>query len=265
MGIPLIAGRIFSESDTKDAPGIGIVSVALARKYWPGENAVGKRLKFDEDPKEPWMTIVGVVGDVRQLGLDRDAPPLLFIPYQQFSLPFTNIAVRSTLPTATVASMVRSQLTTIDPELPPGEVATLQGVIDKSVAQPRFRTLLISSFAVLALILAAVGVFGLISYSVTQRTREIGIRIALGASARQVLRPMLREGLVLTGIGVAIGLGAALMLSRAIGSLLYGVEPTDPVTFALVAAVLLFVAFLATYVPARRALRIDPITALRTE
>jgi len=265
MGIPLLAGRTFSESDTQEAPGVGIVSVALARKYWPGENAVGKRLKFDDNPKEPWMTIVGVVGDVHQLGLDQDAPPILFIPYQQFSLPFTNVAVRSSLPTATVASMIRSQLTTIDPELPPGDVMSLQAVIDRSVDQPRFRTLLISSFALLALILAAVGVFGLISYSVTQRTREIGIRIALGAGHGQVLRPMLREGLVLTGIGVAIGLAGALTLSRVIGSLLYRVEPTDPLTFALVAAVLLLVAFVATYVPARRALRVDPISALRSE
>ena len=265
MGIPLVAGRTFSESDTQEAAGAGIVSMALARKYWPGENAIGKRLKFDDDPKEPWMTIVGVVGDVHQLGLDQDAPPILFIPYQQFSLPFTNIAVRSSLPTATVASMIRSQLTTIDPELPPGDVMSLQAVLDRSVDQPRFRTLLISSFALLALILAAVGVFGLISYSVTQRTREIGIRIALGAGQGQVLRPMLREGLVLTGIGVAIGLAGALTLSRVIGSLLYRVEPTDPVTFALVAGVLLLVAFTATYVPARRALRIDPISALRSE
>jgi putative ABC transport system permease protein len=265
MGIPLIAGRAFSESDTEDAAAVGIVSVALARKYWPGENAVGRRLKFDPDPKEPWRTIVGVVGDVRSLGLDRDAPPVLFIPYQQFSLPFTNIAVRSSLPTATVASMVRSQLTTVDPELPPGDILSLQEVLDRSVDQPRFRTILISAFAILALILAAVGVFGLISYSVTQRTREIGIRIALGAGAAQVLRPMVREGLVLAGAGIAIGLGAALMLSRVIGSLLYGVGATDPLTFALVALILLTVAFLATYVPARRALRIDPIAALRSE
>jgi predicted permease len=265
MGIPLIAGRTFSESDTADGAPVGIVSTALARKYWPAENAVGKRLKFDEDPKEPWRTIVGVVGDVRSLGLDQDAPPVLFIPYQQFSLPFTNIAVRSSLPTATVASMVRSQLATIDPELPPGDILSLQEVLDRSIDQPRFRTILISAFAVLALVLAAVGVFGLISYSVTQRTREIGIRIALGAGAGQVLRPMVREGLVLAGTGIAIGLGAALMLSRVIGSLLYGVGATDPLTFALVALILLAVAFLATYVPARRALRIDPISALRSE
>jgi putative ABC transport system permease protein len=265
MGIPLIAGRTFSESDTAEGAAVGIVSTTLARKYWPGEHAVGKRLKFDEDPNEPWRTIVGVVGDVRSLGLDHDAPPVLFIPYRQFSLPFTNIAVRSSLPTATVAAMVRAQLATIDPELPPGDILSLQEVLDRSVDQPRFRTILISAFAILALVLAAVGVFGLISYSVAQRTREIGIRIALGAGAGQVLRPMVREGLVLAGTGVAIGLGAALMLSRVIGTLLYGVGATDPLTFALVALILLAVACLATYVPARRALRIDPIAALRSE
>ncbi len=263
MGIPLVAGRTFSESDTASAPDVGIVSVALARKGWPGENAVGKRIRFDDD--QPWRTIVGVVADSRQLGLDQEAPPILYIPYEQFPLPFMTVAVRSRLAEGSVASLVRAQLSSIDPELPPGEVSTLQGVLDRSVSQPRFRTLLISAFAAIAVLLAAVGVFGLISYSVTQRTREIGIRIALGAAPRQVLRPMVREGLTLAALGVGIGVVGALLLGRVIGSFLYGVNSRDPLTLTAVAALLLFVSFLATYLPARRALHIDPIAALRAE
>jgi predicted permease len=265
MGIPLLAGRTFADSDRLDAPDVGIASAALARKYWPGENALGKRVRFESDPNAPWRTIVGIVGDVRQLGLDQDAPAILYIPYQQFPLPFTNVAVRSTAPSDSVASLIRAQLTHIDPELPPGEAVTLQGVIDRSVAQPRFRTLVISAFAVIALMLAAVGVFGLISYSVTQRKREIGIRIALGAAPRQVLRPMVLEGITLAGAGVGIGLVGAFLFARVIASFLYEVQATDPVTFVGVASVLLAVASLATYIPARRALRVDPISALRAE
>lgn len=265
MGIPLVSGRTFSESDTASAPQVGVVSMALARKAWPGENPIGKRIRFDDDPKEPWRTIVGVVGDSRQAGLDQEAPPILYIPYEQFPLPFTVVAVRSRVPEGTVAALVRAQLSQIDPELPLGDVSTLQGVLDRSVSQPRFRTLLISAFASIAMVLAAVGVFGLISYSVTQRTREIGIRIALGASPRQVLEPMVREGLTLAGIGVGIGLVGALLLGRVIGSFLYGVAPRDPLTFAVAGSLLLSVALLATYLPARRALRVDPIAALRAE
>ena len=265
MGIPLIAGRTFAESDSADSPEVAVVSAALARKYWPGENAVGRRVTFDDNTKDPWRVIVGVVGDVRQLGLDQDAPPILYIPYEQFPLPFTNIAVRSSLPSSTVAALVRAQLSAVDPELPPGDIVSLQTVLERSVAQPRFRTMLIAAFAVVALTLAAVGVFGLISYSVTQRTREIGIRIALGAQPRQVLAPMLREGLLLAGLGLGIGLAGALIFARVLSSFLFGIGATDPLTYAVVSIVLLSVAFLATYIPSRRALRIDPITALRTE
>jgi putative ABC transport system permease protein len=265
MGVPLLSGRTFTDGDRAEAPPVAIASAALTRKYWPGEDAVGRQIRFDLDSKEPPLTIVGIVGDVRQLGLDQDAPPILYIPYEQFPLPFTNVAVRSTAPENDVAALVRAQLRGIDPELPPGDVTTLQGVIDRSVSEPRFRTALISAFAMVALVLAAVGVYGLISYSVTQRTREIGIRIALGASAEQVLRPMIREGLALALVGTAIGLAGALAGGRVLASFLYGVGTTDPLTFSAVAVVLLGVTLLATYIPSRRALRVDPITALRAE
>jgi putative ABC transport system permease protein len=265
MGVPLIAGRTFAESDGAKAPDVAVVNDALARKYWPGEQAVGKRLRFDNGPEHPWRTIVGVVGDVRQLGLEQDAPPILYIPYGQFPLPFTDIVVRSAAPRSTVASLVRARLREVDPDLPPGETTTLDAVLGLAVAQPRFRAALISAFAVVALLLAAVGVFGLISYSVTQRTREIGIRIALGAQPRQVLGALFREGIVLAAIGTAIGLAGALAAGRLLSSFLFDVRASDPLTLAAVAVLLLAVAALATYLPARRALRVDPIAALRTE
>jgi putative ABC transport system permease protein len=265
MGIPLLAGRTFTDSDGADSAPVGIANVALAKKYWRGEDVVGKRVRFDSDPNEPAMTIVGLVGDVRQLGLEKEAPPILYIPYEQFTLPFTDVVVRSSAPQTTVAALVRAQLNLVDPELPPGDVNTLRGVIDKSVAQPRFRTALISAFAAVALVLAAVGVYGLVSYSVSQRTREIGIRIALGARPLQVIGPMIREGLALTLGGTALGLVGALFGARLLASFLYGVGTTDPLTFSAVAFVLLGVSLAATLIPARRALGVDPISALRTE
>jgi predicted permease len=263
MGIPLVAGRTFAESDHATAPGAGIVSVTLARRYWPGDNPIGKRLRFD--PNDDWVTVVGLVGDVRQLGLSEEPPPLLYLPYQQFPLPFTDVTVRSRLPTSAVSSILRSQLAAADPDLPFGDLMTLQSVVDKSVDEPRFRTLLIGIFAILALLLAAVGVYGLISYSVTQRTKEIGIRVALGARPRQVLLPVVREGLVLGLVGIGLGLAGALAVTRVLSAFLFGVGATDPVTFGLVSALLLLIAVAASYIPSRRALKVDPLIALRVE
>jgi predicted permease len=265
MGIPLIAGRTFLDRDVEDAPGVAIASAALARKYWPGENPVGKRLRFDDDPKAPWITIVGLVGDVRQLGLAKDPPPLLFFPYEQFALPFTSVAVRSSLPPGTVASMMRAQLAAIDRDLPFGDIEPLTNAIVDNVDGPRFRAMLIGIFALLALVLASVGVFGLVSFTVAQRTREIGIRVALGAAPRQVLLPVLREGIVLALAGIAIGLAGAFLAARALSAFLFGVGATDPVTFSGVALLMLIVASLASYIPSRRALKVDPVVALRAE
>jgi putative ABC transport system permease protein len=265
MGIPLVAGRTFTAADSADAPAVAIVSTGLARKYWPGQDALGRRLRFDDDPGVPWSTVVGVVGDVRQLGLHQDPPPILYMPYQQFPLPFTNIAVRSAAPIGTIAALVRSALSAIDQDLPPGEAVTVQRLLDLSIAQPRFQTMLLATFALIALLLAAVGVYGLISYSVAQRTREIGIRVALGAQPHQVLAQIMKEGLVLTLLGVGLGLIGALAAARVIATFLFGVGAADPLTFAAVSAILLAVACLASYIPSRRALAVDPIRALRTE
>ena len=265
MGIPLVAGRTFAESDGPKDAGVAIVNVAMAQKYWPGENAIGKRLRFESDANTPWITIVGIVGDVRQLGLERSAPPILYIPYRQFALPFTNVAVRSRAPAGTVSAMLRSALSSADPELPFGEISTLQDALDRAVDLPRFRMTLLASFAAAALILAAVGIYGLVSYTVASRTREFGIRLALGAQPSQVLGSVMREGLGLAVAGIGIGLGAAFLAVRLIASFLFGVGAGDPATFAAVAALLLVVALAACYVPSRRALRVDPIAALRAD
>jgi putative ABC transport system permease protein len=263
MGIRITAGRTFTDADGADAPPVAIASAALVRKYWPGEDPIGKRLRFDDDPATPWSTIVGVAGDVRQLGLHVDPPPILYMPYQQFALPFTNLSIRSDAPTGTIASLVRAELAAIDPDLPPGPAFALQDLLDRSMAQPRFQTLLLGAFALVALVLAAVGVYGLISYSVAQRTREIGIRVALGAQPTHVLGQIMREGVTLALVGIGLGLLGALAAARAISTFLFGVRASDPLTFAVVAAILLAVACIASYVPSRRALRVDPITALR--
>jgi putative ABC transport system permease protein len=263
LGIPMVAGRSFADSDGAKAPPVAIASAALARKYWPGENPIGKHVRFDDDATAPWSTIVGVVGDVRQLGLHQEPPPILYIPYQQFTLPFTNILIRSSAPAGAIASLVRAELAAIDPDLPPGNVTALQTVLDRSIAQPRFRTMLLTAFALAALLLAAVGVYGLISYSVVQRTREIGIRVALGAQPRQVLGQIMREGLLLAVAGVGIGLLGSLLAARILSTFLFGVGAADPLTFGSVALLLLAVACIATYVPSRRALQVDPVSALR--
>jgi predicted permease len=265
MGISLLTGRTFTEADDAKTQGAALVNATLAQKYWPGQNAVGKRVTFDDGGKGPWVTIVGVVGDVRHIGLKTAPPGVLYIPYAQFPLPFTNVAVRSTLPAADVAGMMRRRLAAIDPELPFAEIVPLQHSIDETIDQPRFRTMVVGLFAGLALALAVVGVYGLISYSVTQRTREIGIRVALGARSRHVLVPVVTEGARLAVMGIGLGLAASLATTRLLSSFLYGVGATDPLTFALVALVVLTASLLASYVPSRRAAHVDPLIALRRE
>ncbi|MEO7272023.1 MAG: ADOP family duplicated permease, partial [Vicinamibacterales bacterium] len=263
MGIPIVQGRTFDERDGAKAPGVALANVTLARTYWPGESPLGKRVRFDADSTAPWITIVGLVGDVRQHGLDQAPPPILYIPYRQFVVPFTNVVVRSTAPAGTVASLLRTAVVTLDPDLPADEITSLQTVLDRSVDQPRFRATLIGAFAIAALLLAAVGVYGLMSHSVTERTRDIGIRIALGAQPWQVLAGIMKEGLVLALAGIGIGLASALLAVRVIASFLYGVGAADPLTLGSVALLLLIVALAASYIPSRRALRVDPIAALR--
>jgi putative ABC transport system permease protein len=257
-------GRTFSEQDREPAPAAAIVNATFVRRYLAGRDPIGIRVRFG-DSGDDWITIVGVAGDSRNVGL-RDPPtPLLYLPYHSFPLPFMSIAARSAASPGAVASIVRSEVKKIDPDLPVDRIVPMREVLQDSVAEPRFRTLLLSMFALMATALAAVGLYGLMSYAVAQRTREIGIRVALGAQARQVMGPVLREGMTLAVIGVALGLAGSLAASRALGGFLFGVEPTDPLTYGSVAVLLLAVALAASYIPSRRALRVDPIIALRSE
>ena len=263
MGQRLIAGRTFTATDADGAPGVAVVNEALARAIWPAENPIGKRFRLDSDPHSPWTTVVGLVSDARQLGLHEAPPAIAYISYQQFPLPFTTVAVRSAADPGQVSAVLRSELAALDPNLAWIDIAPLQTTLDRSVAQPRFRTTLIGVFAALALLLSAIGVYGLMSHSVSQRAREFGIRMALGARPAQVLLPVLREGVGIVLVGVAIGVAGGLAATRVLSGFLFGVGAADPASFAAVGVVLLAVALLASYVPSRRAARVDPVTVLR--
>jgi putative ABC transport system permease protein len=260
LRVPLLAGRGFTEQDTGDTPSVAIVSQTLAARAWPGQSPLGRRLRFGAGGDD-WITVVGMAADVRGLGLDAPPAPTMYLPYRQWCLPFTNLYVRG--PAAGAVSTVRTELRRVDPELAIGRVATLEDVLAQSVAQPRFRTALLSILASVALLLAAVGIYGVISYSVGHRLREIGIRLALGASPRQVLEPILRHGVTLAAIGLGIGLAGALAAGRLLSSFLFGIGAADLSTLSAVSLLLLVVAIAATYVPARRAMKVDPIEVLR--
>ena len=264
LGIPIIAGRTFTENDRAPAPAVVIVNATFVRTFFSGTQAIGKRVRVGESDKD-WMTIVGIAGDSRNVGLHDPPLPLIYVPYRYLTLPFMGIAIRSSAPLATVSSIVRSQIVAADPDLAVASVDRMRDVLDGSVAEPRFRTQLVVAFAVIAMVLAAVGIYGLIGYSVAQRTREIGIRVALGAQARQVMLPVLLQGLVLALIGIAVGLVASAAAVRVLSKFLFGIQPWDPLTYALVSALLLIVAMMASFIPSRRALRVDPIAALRAE
>ena len=264
LGIAMIQGRRFASQDRDPAPAVAIVNSTLVRKYLPGRDAVGTRVRFG-DSGDDWITIVGVVADSRNMGLNEAPAPLLYLPYHRFPLAFMSIAARSSAGAGAVASIVREAVKRADPDMPIDKVVPLGQVLHESIAEPRFRTVLLGSFALMAVVLAAVGVYGLISFSVAQRTREIGIRVALGAQSRQVIAPVLWEGLGLALTGIGIGIAASLATTRLLAEFLFGVAPTDPMTYTAVALLLLAIALVASYIPSRRALRVDPITALRAE
>jgi putative ABC transport system permease protein len=268
LGVPLLAGRAFTEADVEDAPNVVIVNRAFADKHWPGQSPIGKRITFDrrtttESPD--WSTVVGLVGDTRPRSLAELPQPTLYFSYHQFSLPFMTLVVRGTDDTAAVAGEIRRHLRTLDPNLPLDEVRTLTAAAQRSSSQPRFRTYVLAGFAAVSLLLAATGLYGLLSYSVTQRVREIGVRMALGAKRADVLRLVVGEGLRLVAIGTVAGLLAAVAAGRLVSALLFGVSPTDPLTYAAVVGVLGLVACAACYLPALRAARVDPMSALRME
>jgi len=266
MSIPLLSGRLFDQRDIMSSPSVTIISKAMAQRYFPNQDPLGKRIIFGFPPAPGAMhEIVGIVGDVRDDSLGQDPRPMVYVPYTQAPFWGANVVVKSTLSPSSVAATIRQEVQKIDKDLPVTDVAMMPDIIEASVAQPRFRTFLLGLFGAMALVLAATGIFGVISYSVSRRTNEIGIRVALGASRGTILRMVLRETLLLTFAGLAVGLPCALAASRLLGNMLFGISASDPATITIVAITLAVVAALAGYIPARRAMRVDPMVALRYE
>jgi len=268
MQIPLRAGRDFGPQDiTENAPLVGIANEALVRQYFQNEDPIGKRIGWARDPQIHWITIVGVVGDVRHFGLDLPELPALYSPYTQINpwKRWMSIAARTEGNPNAMAQSIKQEIWKVDPQLPVSRVETMDEMTAGSFAARRFNMSLLTLFAGLALVLAAIGIYGVMSYAVTQRTQEIGIRMALGARTSDVLRIVLRNGMTLILIGIALGLGGAFVLTRLMVTLLFGVTPTDAFTIGLVSMVLIVVAFIACFIPARRATKVDPLVALRYE
>lgn len=267
MGIPLLAGRDFTVDDSAEAPPVAIVSERIVRDHVPGGPgaAIGRRVRLGADGA--WLTIVGVVADIRQMGLDRDVQPMIYVPFQQDRsgfLRFVAFVARTPTPDR-VAEGIRAEIRATAPDLPIQSTVTMDEAVAASVAQPRFRTLLLASFALTAMLIATCGIYGLMAYAVAQRRREIGVRIALGADRRDVLRLVLARALRIVSAGLLIGLVGALAVTRVLQRFLFGVTPTDPLAFTAVTLLLLAVGLLAAWLPARRATRIDPWSALRAE
>jgi putative ABC transport system permease protein len=273
IGIPLKRGRMFSADDREGMPRVAIINETLARRYWSGQDAIGKRLKMGgPDSDAPWHVVVGVIGDVKHMGPAAETRPEISLPFAQLDAGFVtvwargpSVVLRGGLPAAGLTSIARERVTAADPTMPLVGVQTLAELASEVVSQPRFRTILLGLFASLALALATVGVFGVLSYFVTERTQEIGVRVALGAQPADVVRMVVVKAIGLAVVGCAIGLLFAVPLTRSMQALLFEVPPFDIATFSMVALALIAVAAAASYWPARRATRIDPVTALRMD
>jgi len=265
MQLPLQRGRLFTEREATEMRHVVVVNEAFARKNLPGEDPLGKRvtiyMKEDNVPCE----IIGVVGDSKHMSLDSETEPMAYWPHPELAYSFMTLVIRTTGDPAAIASSARQVIQTLDPEQPVADVQTMERLLADSISRARFSTLLLTVFGIVAMILAAVGIYGVMSYSVTQRTHEIGIRMALGAQGRDVLALVVREGLILTVCGLAIGLAGAFALTRIMSSLLFNVSATDPLTFAAIPLVLASVALFACSLPALRASKVDPMIALRYE
>jgi putative ABC transport system permease protein len=274
LSIPLIAGRTFGRADLPNGPPVVVVSQAFARQFYPNENPIGKRLVLGwgrqrsadkADTVTAGGEIIGIVGDIKALGARVKAPSTIYLPFAQAPVQDFSVLVRSSASPSLILNGARLAIKEIDAQLPVFDVETMTAAVAQSVSQPRFYALLLGSFAGIALVIAALGIYGVISYTVSQRTRELGIRIALGAQRERVLRLVIRQGMALTVVGVLVGLIGAFALTRVIASMLFGVAPADPVTFASVTLVFLAIACMASYLPARRAATVDPIIAMRAE
>jgi len=263
IGIPLVAGRFFGEDDEVGAPDVALVSESFARHYWPNGDAIGKRVGYPWE--SPWVTIVGIVRDAKVDSLTGTSEEVFYRPFRQSPVTAMSLVIRSNGDVGALANALRSTIAQLDRSTPVSDVATMRSVIDRSAARQRFTMLLLSLFAGIALVLGVIGIYGVMSYAVAQRTREIGVRMALGASPGDARQMVLREALVLALAGIAVGLVAAALSTHVLGGLLYGISATDPVTFASVPLAITIVSLIASYLPAHRATRVDPTTALRAD
>jgi len=265
MRIPIAQGRSFTENDKAGAPPVAIVNEALARKHWPGQSPIGKRIRFEGPPEQNgWIEIVGLIEDVRH-HLEEPATPEYYLPFAQDPWNGMVLVTRTNVDPASLAGAIRQQVWAIDKDQPVFDVKTMQEVRSASVTMYTFSSVMLGVFAGIALLLASIGIYGVMAFAVTQRTQEIGIRMALGARGADVLRLVIAHGMKLAVIGIALGLLGAWGLTRFMGQLLVGVQATDLLTFAVVSACLFIAALLACYLPARRATKVDPLVALRYE
>ncbi|HKB64546.1 MAG TPA: FtsX-like permease family protein [Pyrinomonadaceae bacterium] len=268
MNIPVVQGRAFNERDTETAPLVTIVNQALAKRDFPNENPIGKRINLgntDAKGQPVWWEIVGVVADIRNLELREESAPEFYLSAQQDSFANMFLVVRTSVEPTGVAGAIRQAAAEVDKSAAVSDIKTMDHIVSAAVTQPRFNLFLLGLFSGIALLLSAAGIYGVTAYSVAQRTHEFGIRMALGAQVGDVLRMIIRQGMLLISIGVALGLAVSFALTRLLRSLLFGVSVTDPLTFVAITVLLTLVALIACYVPARRATKVDPLTALRYE
>ena len=265
LGIPVIDGRTFTEHDREQSQNIAIVDETLAKKYFPGQSAIGKKLYLGSLTNLTTLEIVGVVGHVKHYGLDQESRIQTYVPFAQAALPVFSLAVRTAGDPAMVSSALRNAIASIDRDVPLYNQTPMREYVERSMTTKRLSTILFGIFAAVALLLSAIGIYGVISYSVTQQTQEIGIRMALGARSNDVLRLVFGQGGMLIGLGVVIGVIGAFSMARLLSTLLYNVSTTDLKTFLAAPVILAAIAAFAIYMPARRAMRVDPMQALRYE
>jgi predicted permease len=263
MQAPLVQGRFFTENDESGKELVAIVDETTARRYWPGRDPLGRRLRLGEDAKLPWIAVVGIVKDIKHDGLDIDGVPHIYVPIYQTQGRVMSVVLRTSLPSSSLEAEIRQRIQSIDPGLPVFSITSMMEVIGASLARHRFSADLVGAFAGLALLLASIGIYGLLDYMVSQRSREIGLRMTLGAQPTDIIGLILKKGATLAGVGIASGMLLAAFAAPTISGLLYGIRPIDPTVFLLVPLVLLAVALLASYLPARRAAKVDPMIALR--
>jgi putative ABC transport system permease protein len=262
LGIPLLAGRDFEPTDTRDAPGVVIVDELLAKRHWPGQNPIGKEINQD-GPGAPWSRVVGVVGHVYRAGPQAEGEPQLYLPYTQNAQTTLSMVARGSGPATALVQPLRAAVRSLDPDLPIARLRPMSDLVSNAMARQRFNATLLGIFALTALLLASVGLYGVMAYVVSQRTREIGIRMALGGQPSAIRWSVLRQGLVVSMAGLAVGMLLSIMTAKAITGLLFGVQALDLPTYLSIGGLLLAVAVLASYGPARRATRVDPLLALR--